>query len=176
MLREEEAVDGEEYPEETNVGSEEVGATELLAELVETPDTVCRTPWGEEESEETVSTNLQDVIELSILKGVVTEVVDEDVVNCIEDWTDTGRDDEGVETVLGSTGHDLQRDLWHCLRHKGQRTGIDLAEKTLKQWLQLAGHLLVMLVVLLNMSFMLLFTLVTSNFLRLASYSNFAFT
>jgi hypothetical protein len=44
MLREEEAVDGEEYPEETNVGSEEVGATELLAELVETPETVCRTP------------------------------------------------------------------------------------------------------------------------------------
>ena len=44
MLKEEEAVDGEEYPEETKVGSEVVSATELLAELVETPETVCRTP------------------------------------------------------------------------------------------------------------------------------------
>ena len=52
MLKEEEAIDGEEYPEESNVGSEVVGATELLAELVETPETVCRTPWGEEESGE----------------------------------------------------------------------------------------------------------------------------
>ena len=84
MLKEEEAVDGEEYPEEANVGTEVVGCTELLVELVETPETVCRTPRGGEESGETVSTNLQDVIEFSILKGVGTEVV-EDVVNCIED-------------------------------------------------------------------------------------------
>ena len=113
MLREEVAVDGEECSEELEVGS--AAAAMLLEEMVEAPGSVCGTGCGDEGTGGTVSTNLQDVIEFSILKGVDTEVVDtEDVVSPMEDVV-TGRGDEvdgeGIEKELDKTGQDLQRDL-----------------------------------------------------------------
>ena len=82
MLNEEEvAVDGEESAEETKVGSEVEVETKLLEKVVEIPEPVSGTSCRG-----TVSTNPQDVIEFSILKGVETEVVDnKDVSGCTED-------------------------------------------------------------------------------------------